>query len=182
MASIAALSELSFRGDSTQQGRMSGYQAGGSDYYDSVDPAPKTGWKAYVPTAVRYVLALVLLVVLDAFWMGLIAPLLGIKYFDIVEGIQNSPIAKRWEGLFAYLVLGYAAAFMTRGKTGAESALQGAQIGFVIYAVFDFTTTFMFHGWGLKVAVLDTIWGTLMYTLIGFLLYFVETTSLWQRL
>lgn len=58
------------------------------DYYDSVDPAPKTGWKAYVPTAVRYVLALVLLVVLDAFWMGLIAPLLGIKYFDIVEGIQ----------------------------------------------------------------------------------------------
>ena len=39
-----------------------------------------------------------------------------------------------------------------------------------------------FHGWGLKVAVLDTIWGTLMYTIIGFALYFVETTSLWQRL
>ena len=49
--------------------------------------------------------------------------------------LQNSPIAKRWEGLFAYLVLGYAAAFMTRGKTGADSALQGARIGFVIYAV-----------------------------------------------
>ena len=59
-----------------------------ADYYDSVEQTPKTGWKAYLPTAARYVLALVLLVVLDAFWMGLIAPLLGIKYFDIVEGIQ----------------------------------------------------------------------------------------------
>lgn len=59
-----------------------------ADYYDSVEQTPRTGWKAYLPTAVRYILALVLLVVLDAFWMGLIAPLLGIKYFEIVEGIQ----------------------------------------------------------------------------------------------
>ena len=49
--------------------------------------------------------------------------------------VQNSPIAKRWEGLFAYLVLGYAAAFMTRGATAVDSAIQGAKIGFVIYAV-----------------------------------------------
>ena len=49
--------------------------------------------------------------------------------------MQNAPIAKRWEGLFAYLVLGYAAAFMTRGATVADSALLGARIGFVIYAV-----------------------------------------------
>lgn len=49
--------------------------------------------------------------------------------------LQNSPIAKRWEGLFAYLVLGYAAAFMTQGSTAVNSALLGARIGFVIYAV-----------------------------------------------
>ena len=33
-------------------------------------------------------LALALLVVLDAMWMQLVAPLLGIKYVDIVESIQ----------------------------------------------------------------------------------------------
>lgn len=57
--------------------------------------------------------------------------------------MQKSPIAKRWEGLFAYLVLGYAAAFMTKGRNHVDSAIQGARIGFVIYGVFDFTTTFM---------------------------------------
>lgn len=78
----------------------------------------------------------------------------------------------RWQGLLAYLVLGYAAAFMTEAPTPEESALEGARIGFVIYSVcsnlsfidgialyfkfegvsanncpflqiFDFTTTFM---------------------------------------
>ena len=57
------------------------------------------------------------------------------KASSLLFVVQNSPIAKRWEGLLAYLVLGYAAAFMTKGVTAAESALKGAQIGFVIYAV-----------------------------------------------
>lgn len=57
--------------------------------------------------------------------------------------LQKSPIAKRWEGLFAYLILGYAAAFMTKGRDHLDSAIQGARIGFVIYGVFDFTSTFM---------------------------------------
>lgn len=135
-----------------------------------------------MPAAARFVLALILLVILDAFWMGLLAPLLGVKYFDIVEAIQRSPIAKRWEGLFAYLILGYAAAFMTKGRNHVESAIKGAQIGFVIYGVFDFTSTFMFHAWSLKVAILDTLWGTFLYTIIATLLSVAETTSLWEKL
>jgi uncharacterized membrane protein len=39
-----------------------------------------------------------------------------------------------------------------------------------------------FQAWGLKVAILDTIWGTLLYAIIGGLLSVVETTSLWERL
>lgn len=39
-----------------------------------------------------------------------------------------------------------------------------------------------FHAWSLKVAVLDTIWGTLLYTIIAALLSLAETTSLWERL
>lgn len=40
----------------------------------------------------KYLLALVLLVVMDAFWMQLLAPkVLGIDYFDIVQNIQVQP-------------------------------------------------------------------------------------------
>ena len=55
-----------------------------------MNTATRSGWRAYLPAAMRYLLAMVLLVVLDAFWMGLLAPLLGIQYFDIVENIQAS--------------------------------------------------------------------------------------------
>ena len=49
------------------------------------------GWRRYVPMGVRYILALVLLVVLDAIWMQLIAKYgLGIDYFAIVQSIQVS--------------------------------------------------------------------------------------------
>ena len=115
----------------------------------------------------------------------------------------------------AYLILGYAAAFMTQAPTLEQSALQGAKIGFVIYGVFDFTSTFMvcssayllgmhpkcmtcchnyerrlltvgcclqYNGWTLKTALLDTCWGTVMYALIGWLLSYLSTTELWQRL
>ena len=57
-------------------------------YYADNDQPARSGWRAYLPSAARYVLALVLLIVLDAFWMGLIAPLLGVNYFSIVQQIQ----------------------------------------------------------------------------------------------
>lgn len=62
--------------------------SGAGGYYEDVNTITRTGWRAYLPAAVRFILALILLVVLDAFWMGLLAPLLGVKYFDIVEAIQ----------------------------------------------------------------------------------------------
>lgn len=58
-------------------------------------------------------------------------------------------------------VMAYAAAFMSTTWRGA------AQQGFVIYSILDFTCTYMFHGWTLGVAVLDTIWGTTVYGIVG---------------
>lgn len=56
-------------------------------YYN--DLHTQRGWRGYLPLAVRYILALVLLIVLDAIWMQLIAKYaLGIDYFAIVQDIQ----------------------------------------------------------------------------------------------
>ena len=91
-------------------------------------------------------------------------------------------MAKRWvAAVWAYLVMGYAAAFLTAAPTPEEGAAKGAQIGFVIYSVFDATSTFMYSAWTLKIAILDTVWGTLLYTILGWGLTWLETTSLWER-
>ena len=55
-------------------------------YGDDLDG--RSGWRRFLRPALRFVLALVGLLVLDAVWMQLLAPLLGIHYFDTVETIQ----------------------------------------------------------------------------------------------
>ena len=57
--------------------------------------------------------------------------------------------------------MSYSLATMTSGFA------DGARLGFVIYSIFDFTSTFMYHGWTLKVALLDTLWGTILFSLIA---------------
>ncbi len=52
----------------------------------------------------------------------------------------------------------------------ANDWLEAAKQGFVIYSIFDFTSTFMYNGWTLPIAVLDTLWGTTLFGLVGALL------------
>lgn len=58
---------------------------------------------------------------------------------------------------------------------------EGARLGYVIYSIFDFTSTFMFHEWTLYVALLDTLWGTLLFTAIAALLQQLSRVPQYQR-
>jgi len=44
----------------------------------------------------------------------------------------------------------------------ARAALQGAVLGFLCYATYDFTNYATLKVWSLKVTVLDLIWGTVL--------------------
>ena len=59
--------------------------------------------------------------------------------------------------------------------------LQMGRLGYVIYSIFDFTSTFMYHGWTMKVALLDTAWGTLLFTTIAALLKELNRGPQYQR-
>ncbi len=59
--------------------------------------------------------------------------------------MQGGEAAGRPIGLIAYLIMGYAATFLA--YTWAESM----RLGFAIYGIFDFTSTYMYHGWTIKV-------------------------------
>ncbi len=62
-----------------------------------------------------------------------------------LQAVQGSDAAGRPIGLIAYLIMGYAATFLA--YTWAESM----RLGFAIYGIFDFTSTYMYHGWTIKV-------------------------------
>ncbi len=59
--------------------------------------------------------------------------------------MQGVEAAGRPIGLIAYLIMGYAATFLA--YTWAESM----RLGFAIYGIFDFTSTYMYNGWTIKV-------------------------------
>ena len=113
--------------------------------------------------AIRFVVVAVTMFLLDLVWiLGISKYIFGLDYFGTLEGIQGSSLAGRPFGLVAYLSLTYAASIL------ASTPYEAAQQGFVIYSVYDATTAYIFHGWTYKIAILDTIWGTILFTILGF--------------
>lgn len=150
--------------------------------YDNLDASHDTsaarfwaGYRSWPQLLIRLGIAAVLLVVLDLIWFQL-AGLLGVNYFNAVKDIQGGQsLAWRPIGFLAYLSMSYALASMTNGPA------EGARLGYVIYSIFDFTSTFMFHEWTLYVALLDTLWGTLLFTAIAALLQQLSRVPQYQR-
>ena len=93
-----------------------------------------------------------------------------------VQGIQGQSLAGRPLGLLAYLSMGYSLATMTNNWA------DGLRLGYVIYSIVDGTNTFVFHGWTLKLAVLDTIWGTALFTIVATVLRELKRVPQYQRL
>eukprot|EP00884_Botryococcus_braunii_P018732 jgi/Botrbrau1/5542/Bobra.0023s0026.1 len=129
----------------------------------SLRPA-QSPWRVILSYSALYVTAILGLLLLDAVWITFISRSLGFDYFSVVETIQGKPAAQRPAGLLAYLVMTYAVTDM------ASNWVEAAKLGFVIYSIFDFTSTFMYIGWTLPVAILDTLWGTSLFATVGALL------------
>lgn len=67
-------------------------------------------------------------------------------------------------GILYFAVLPGLAEGVTAGQATAvaRAALQGAVLGFLCYATYDFTNYATLKVWSLKVTVLDLIWGTVL--------------------
>ena len=103
-------------------------------------------------------LASLILLLIDIPWLLL----QGSTFSKTISDIQGSPLrVKWWAAIPVYLALGY---LLVQQK----SALGAAASGACVYAVYDFTTLAMFDKYPLYVAVLDTLWGGVLFGL-GFL-------------
>jgi uncharacterized membrane protein len=51
-----------------------------------------------------------------------------------------------------------------------DSLMYGGLFGLVSYAIFDFTNHFMFEGWDIYVAMMDSIWGGLLCSIVSFII------------
>ena len=80
----------------------------------------------------------------------------------MVAKIQRTAIQMRLEGaVIVYLLLAVALYYFIV-KPGL-SVWKAGLLGLVIYGTFDFTNYAMFKNYDLKIAIMDTVWGSLLF-------------------
>ena len=124
----------------------------------------------------RVVSSLILLV-LDFMWLGgFMAP----RYSVMIKNIQGSPMkANMLYAVLSYLlmILGLQQFVLPnldfKNITVKDCLKYGFVFGLVVYGVYDFTAAVVFKNWDINLALIDILWGGVVYFLSCYLLKFV---------
>jgi uncharacterized membrane protein len=129
---------------------------------------------------IKYLIISILLVFLDFIWISFNM----VSYSNTILKIQKSPLEARLEHtIIAYIIIFFsviyvAIPFTTQNIKGKEDAsverkllkslMYGGAVGFSIYGIYNFTSLTIYKDMEVSVGILDTLWGTTLYTLTTF--------------
>ena len=85
-----------------------------------------------------------------------------------VKNIQKSPMELRWYSVIIVYIFSIASLFyfvILPNKSVAE----GAFLGMITYGIFDFSNHAIFKNYGLTLAVIDVLWGTVLFAITTFI-------------
>jgi uncharacterized membrane protein len=95
-------------------------------------------------------------------------------YLSAIKAISGSGFTNRYYSailVYIALAIGVAVLAVPNIRTSSwntlvlDSLKWGGVFGLAAYATFGFTVHFMFDDWTLRIAVMDTIWGTILCSL-----------------
>lgn len=106
------------------------------------------------------------MVLLDAIYLATI----GTSFSRMIQEIQGSPITLRYISIaICYILLVFGLYyFIIREKRDASIAFL---LGVVIYGVYDTTNYATIRGWKWHLALIDTIWGGILFYLTTQIVY-----------
>jgi uncharacterized membrane protein len=108
--------------------------------------------------ALAYAAALVAILVLDGFWLGLVAKDLYKREMGalMAESVRVVP------GLLFYLLYPAALVYLTlltQPAGWAEAIARGAVLGLAAYGAYDLTNLAIVRDWPLRISLIDWAWG-----------------------
>jgi len=114
-------------------------------------------------------LILVSLLALDAVYLSAIYTMFG----QMIQGIQGSAMSLNiWGAVLCYAALTFGLYyFIIREK---RSPLDAGLLGLVIYAVYETTSLATLKKWDPMVALMDSVWGFVLFYLVATAVYFLE--------
>ena len=114
-----------------------------------------------------FIVSSVLLVLVDAVYLYFI----GKPVFEkVVFAIQKTPlVAKMPPAVFTYVLMAVILNYfiISVNKTPFDAFI----LGFCTYGIFDFTNLAIFKNYNFKTAIIDTLWGAILFFIVTFLTY-----------
>lgn len=121
-----------------------------------------------------FLLTATILLVIDIVWITLF---IGRLFGTMVLQIQKTPMQLNpFGGLIAYLLLiigvyQFGVKNIDPERPFISSIMNGGLFGLVSYGLFDFTNMAIFKDYNLSVAIIDTLWGGVIGTIVPYLVY-----------
>lgn len=109
----------------------------------------------------KFVGVMALIIAIDIPWLFITQPYVSAMIRKIQGG--DDGVLRIGSALVVYVALAYLAKLP---KTATEAFLLGASV----YAVFDFTNYAIFKNYDLRIAIADTLWGGVLFTLVFYAL------------
>lgn len=127
---------------------------------------------------IKYIIISVVLIFLDFMWISFNMT----AYSNTILKIQKSALEPRLEHtLIAYIIIFFSVIYVAipftvqNIKKGEaienkllKSLMYGGAVGFSIYGIYNFTSLAIYKDMDTTVGILDTLWGTTLYTLTTF--------------
>ena len=113
--------------------------------------------------------AIITLVILDFIYLKSS----GNIFNSLIKKIQNNNLNLRlYSACIVYLlifIMWVVFIYNERHRyTLKENILRGALLGLTTYGIYDFTNHAIFDQWNLKIVIMDTLWGAILYSSITF--------------
>ena len=126
------------------------------------------------------IVAVVVLLVLDAIWLGSV---MGPRYKTMIAKVQGEAMQPRlWCVGLSYLMLAIGLIFFVIPRIRPshrlrDSLVWGGLLGVVVYGVYDFTAGAVLTHWDMSLATLDVLWGGVLFAVAAFLGSWIASRS-----
>ncbi|APC25840.1 hypothetical protein BST79_gp327 [Only Syngen Nebraska virus 5] len=117
-------------------------------------------------TLIKLIKISIVLFLLDFIWINTVS---GKMFTRMIENIQGSPVKIKIAGALAAYVAIIALFYMFVSDTTTN--MKAFLLGFLAYAIYDFTSYALIDKWEWKTSVLDALWGGALFLLTKLIVY-----------
>jgi len=129
-----------------------------------------------------YLVALALFLAIDALWLGVIARnFYASRMGSLMLEQPRWGVAVLFYALFVVGLVYFAISAHVAAGDWRAAALNGALFGFFCYLTYDATNLAVLKGYDTTIAIVDTIWGTVLGGVVSGLTVIIVNAMGWAR-